>query len=51
MTPLPWHQRAWVAVLAAIMRALRFLTTRRPETRAEERDLEEPGTPHANRDP
>jgi undecaprenyl-diphosphatase len=40
---------AWVLILAATMNALGFLSSRRPETRREEHDLEEPGTPHAAR--
>lgn len=40
---------AWVMVLASLMNAIRFLASRRPETRREEEDLEEPGAPHAAR--
>jgi undecaprenyl-diphosphatase len=40
---------AWVMVLASVMNALQFLTTRRPETRQEEQDLDTPGAPHASR--
>jgi undecaprenyl-diphosphatase len=40
---------AWVMIVASVMNAIRFLSSRRPETRAEEQDLDEPGTPHAAR--